>query len=286
MAGSNPLSHIIQHPIKTVPADLGPLTPEGEITIMSDHISMILAAGLLLTIFLPPLFKRRRTGDEIEDMVPTGFANAMEAICQYLRKEIAEPALGEHTDRFIKYIWSVFFFILTMNLLGLIPIGPLSGLALPIPIGGTATSNIWVTATLAILTLIMMVVNGLRIGGKHFIAHLCPGPLWLAPVLVPVELLGMLAKTFALAVRLFANMVAGHTLLAVLLGFILAAGSNAGAGMGFAVAVPVVLGSVAISLLEIFVAFLQAFIFTFLTTLFIGMSIEVHDDSHHEEAHA
>ncbi len=286
MAGSNPLSHIIQHPIKTVPADLGPLTPEGEITIMSDHISMILAAGLLLTIFLPPLFKRRRTGDEIEDMVPTGFANAMEAICQYLRKEIAEPALGAHTDRFIKYIWSVFFFILTMNLLGLIPIGPLTGLALPIPIGGTATSNIWVTATLAILTLIMMVVNGLRIGGKHFIAHLCPGPLWLAPVLVPVELLGMLAKTFALAVRLFANMVAGHTLLAVLLGFILAAGSNAGAGMGFAVAVPVVLGSVAISLLEIFVAFLQAFIFTFLTTLFIGMSIEVHDDSHHEEAHA
>jgi F-type H+-transporting ATPase subunit a len=286
MAGSNPLSHIIQHPIKTVPADLGPLTPEGEITIMSDHISMILAAGLLLTIFLPPLFKRRRTGDEIEDMVPTGFANAMEAICQYLRKEIAEPALGAHTDRFIKYIWSVFFFILTMNLLGLIPIGPLSGLALPIPIGGTATSNIWVTATLAILTLIMMVVNGLRIGGKHFIAHLCPGPLWLAPVLVPVKLLGMLAKTFALAVRLFANMVAGHTLLAVLLGFILAAGSNAGAGMGFAVAVPVVLGSVAISLLEIFVAFLQAFIFTFLTTLFIGMSIEVHDDSHHEEAHA
>jgi F-type H+-transporting ATPase subunit a len=286
MAGSNPLSHIIQHPIKTVPADLGPLTPAGEITVMSDHISMILAAGLLLTIFLPPLFKRRRTGDEIEDMVPTGFANAMEAICQYLRKEIAEPALGEHTDRFIKYIWSVFFFILTMNLLGLIPIGPLAGLALPIPIGGTATSNIWVTATLAILTLVMMVVNGLRIGGKHFLAHLCPGPLWLAPLLVPVELLGMLAKTFALAVRLFANMVAGHTLLAVLLGFILAAGSNAGTGLGFTVAVPVVLGSVAISLLEIFVAFLQAFIFTFLTTLFIGMSIEVHDDSHHEEAHA
>ena len=285
MAGSNPLSHVIQHPIKTVPADLGPLTPNGEITVMSDHISMILAAGLLLMIFVPPMFKRRKTGDELEDMVPTGISNAMEAICQYFRTEIARPALGENTDRFIKYIWSVFFFILTMNLLGLIPIGPLTGLALPIPVGGTATSNIWVTATLAILTLIMMVFYGLKIGGKHFIAHLCPGPLWLAPVLVPVELVGMLAKTFALAVRLFANMVAGHTLMAVLLGFILAAGSNVGAGMGFAVAVPVVLGSAAISLLEIFVAFLQAFIFAFLTTLFIGMSIEVHDDSHHEEAH-
>jgi F-type H+-transporting ATPase subunit a len=286
MAGSNPLSHVIQHPIKTINADLGPLTPDGVITVMSDQISMILAAGLLLTIFLPPLFRRRKTGDELEDMVPKGFSNAMEAICQYLRVEVARPALGEHTDRFIKYIWSVFFFILTMNLLGLIPIGPLTGLALPIPIGGTATSNIWVTATLAILTLIMMVFYGLKIGGKHFIAHLCPGPLWLAPILVPVELIGMLAKTFALAVRLFANMVAGHTLLAVLLGFILAAGTNVGAGMGFAVAVPVILGSIAISLLEIFVAFLQAFIFTFLTTLFIGMSIEVHDDSHHEEAHA
>jgi F-type H+-transporting ATPase subunit a len=284
-AGSNPLSHIIQHPFKTVPADMGPLTPEGVVTVMSDHIAMILASGLLLTLFLPPLFRRRKSEDELEEMVPKGFSNGLEAVCQYLRKEVAEPALGSHTDRFIKYIWSVFFFILTMNLLGLVPLQPLPGPTLGLPIGGTATSNIWVTGTLAVTTLIMMVVNGIRIGGKHFLAHLCPGPLWLAPILVPVELLGMLAKTFALAVRLFANMVAGHTLLAVLLGFILSAGTAAGAGMGFAVAVPVILGSVAISLLEIFVAFLQAFIFTFLTTLFIGMSIEVHDDSHHEEAH-
>jgi len=91
--------------------------------------------------------------------------------------------------------------------------------------------------------------------------------------LVPVELIGLIAKTFALAVRLFANMIAGHILLAVLLGFILQAGSGIGAGAGLGVAVPVVLGSVAISLLEIFVAFLQAFIFTFLTSLFIGMSV-------------
>lgn len=285
-AGANPLSHVIQHPLKTVPADLGPLTPNGEITVMSDHIAMILVAGVVLTLFLPPLFRRRRVDSDLESLVPRGFANGLEAICQYLRKEVAAPALGEHTDRFIKYIWTVFFFILTMNLLGLVPVMPLSELTVHLPIGGTATSNIWVTGTLALTTLFMMVFNGIRIGGKHFFAHLCPGPLWLAPVLVPVELLGMLAKTFALAVRLFANMVAGHTLLAVLLGFVLGAGSAAGAGVGFAVAVPVVLGSVAISLLEIFVAFLQAFIFTFLTTLFIGMSIEVHDASDHEGAHA
>jgi len=282
--GSNPLSHVIQHPIKTVPADLGPLTPQGEITVMSDQIAMILGAGLLLIVFMPLLF-RRKESQTLEGMVPTGFSNLIETICQYLRTEVAEPALGPYTDRFIKYIWSVFFFILTMNLLGLIPLPAISKLFVRWPIGGTATSNIWVTATLAITTLLMMVLNGLRIGGKDYLAHFCPGPLWLAPILVPVELLGLLAKTFALAVRLFANMVAGHTLLAVLLGFILSAGVGAGAAVGFAVAVPVVLGSVAITMLEIFVAFLQAFIFTFLTTLFIGMSIVFHDEDPHEEAH-
>jgi F-type H+-transporting ATPase subunit a len=282
--GANPLSHVIQHPIKTVPADMGPLTPQGEITVMSDQIAMILGAGLLLIVFMPLLF-RRKESQTLEDMVPTGFSNLIETICQYLRTEVAEPALGPYTDRFIKYIWSVFFFILTMNLLGLIPLPAISKLFVHWPIGGTATSNIWVTGTLAITTLLMMVLNGIRIGGKDYLAHFCPGPLWLAPILVPVELLGLLAKTFALAVRLFANMVAGHTLLAVLLGFILSAGVGAGAAVGFAVAVPVVLGSVAITMLEIFVAFLQAFIFTFLTTLFIGMSIVFHDEDPHEEAH-
>ncbi len=282
--GANPLSHVIQHPIKTVPADMGPLTPQGEITVMSDQIAMILGAGLLLIVFMPLLF-RRKESQTLEDMVPTGFSNLIETICQYLRTEVAEPALGPYTDRFIKYIWSVFFFILTMNLLGLIPLPAISKLFVHWPIGGTATSNIWVTGTLAITTLLMMVLNGIRIGGKDYLAHFCPGPLWLAPILVPVELLGLLAKTFALAVRLFANLVAGHALLAVLLGFILSAGVGAGAAVGFAVAVPVVLGSVAITMLEIFVAFLQAFIFTFLTTLFIGMSIVFHDEDPHEEAH-
>ena len=103
-SGSNPLSHVVQHPIKTVPADMGPLTPQGEITVMSDQIAMILGAGLLLMVFLPPLF-RRKDDLSLEGMVPTGFANLIETICQYLRKEVAEPALGPYTDRFIQYIW-------------------------------------------------------------------------------------------------------------------------------------------------------------------------------------
>ena len=212
-------------------------------------------------------------------MVPTGAANGLEAVCEYLRKEVAEPALHEHTDRFIKYIWSVFFFVLTVNILGLLPIPAVSNL-FGTHLGGTATGNIWMTATLAIVTMVMMVINGLRLGGKAYLAHFCPGPIWMAPLLVPVEIIGLIAKVFALAVRLFANMIAGHILLAVLLSFIMAAGAKS-TGLGLGVGLLVVAGSVAINLLELFVAFLQAFIFTFLTTLFIGMSVVFHHDDHH-----
>jgi F-type H+-transporting ATPase subunit a len=172
----------------------------------------------------------------------------------------------------------VFFFVLTVNLLGLLPIPAVSNL-IGIHLGGTATGNIWVTATLAIATMVMMVVNGLRIGGTAYLAHFCPGPIWLAPLLVPVEIIGLIAKIFALAVRLFANMIAGHILLAVLLSFIMSAGAIS-AALGLGIGALVVAGSVAINFLELFVAFLQAFIFTFLTTLFIGMSVVFHHDEH------
>jgi F-type H+-transporting ATPase subunit a len=279
----SPLEHIVQHPLIERPADLGPLTPNGVITIFSDQIAMIALAGVLLIAFVPMMVRRRRGKGDVDGLVPAGGANMLEAVCQYIRKEVAEPALHEHTDRFIKYIWSVFFFVLTVNILGLLPIPAISSL-FGTHLGGTATGNIWVTATLALITMAMMVINGLRIGGKHYIAHFCPGPIWMAPLLVPVEIIGLVAKVFALAVRLFANMIAGHILLAVLLSFIMAAGSIS-AGLGLGVAVPVVLGSAAINLLELFVAFLQAFIFTFLTTLFIGMSVVFHHDDHHEAHH-
>lgn len=283
LATANPLEHVVQHPLKTIDVNLGFLfTPNGEITILSDQIIMLIAAGLLLVLFVPGLVRKRRGTDEIGSLVPTGFANFIEAICQYLRKEVAEPVLLSYTDRFIKYIWSVFFFVLTINILGLLPIAPIS-ILFGTHLGGAATGNIFVTATLAIFTMVLMVVNGLRFGGKAYLAHFCPGPLWLAPLLIPVEIIGLFAKIFALAVRLFANMMAGHVLLAVLVGFIVSAGTAMGS---IGIAIPVVLASVAITMLEIFVAFLQAFIFTFLTTLFIGMSVNVHHEEHGEEAHA
>jgi F-type H+-transporting ATPase subunit a len=282
-APESPLEHVVQHPLIERPAHYGPLTPNGTITLLSDQIAMLGLAGVLLIALVPLLTKKRRGKSGVDAMVPAGSANMLEAVCEYIRKEVAEPALHEHTDRFIKYIWSVFFFVLTVNILGLLPIPVISNL-FGTHLGGTATGNIWVTATLALITMVMMIINGLRIGGKAYLAHFCPGPLWLAPLLVPVEIIGLIAKVFALAVRLFANMIAGHILLAVLLSFILAAGAKS-TGLGLGVGLVVVASSVAISFLELFVAFLQAFIFTFLTTLFIGMSVVFHHDDHHEAEH-
>jgi len=278
----SPLDHVSQHRLLTVEADWGLLTPDGKLTVMSDIIAMLILGGLLLVALLPPLVRRRAGAGEVDRLVPTGFANFMETICEYLRRQIAEPLLHEHTDRFIKFIWTVFFFILTVNLLGLLPLGATSAL-FGTHIGGTATGNLWTTAALALTTLVMMVVNGLRLGGVHYLAHFNPVPsdlplvmrLFMVPLMIVVEIFGLLAKIFALAVRLFANMTAGHILLAVLLSFILAAGGS-GWLMGVGVAVPTVAASVAIMMLEIFVAFLQAFIFTFLTVLFLGQSVVFH----------
>lgn len=299
----NPLEHIVQHPLITRHADLGFLTPQHHITLLSNHIVMMITTGVLLMIVLP-MFVRQRSaapagngakagdgggaaGDDgaVGALVPAGGGNFLEAVCEYLRKEVVEPTLGPYTDRFIKFIWTLFFFVLANNLLGLVPfssVSPLVGLHL----GGTATGNIWVTGTLATITFVMMVVNGIRLGGWHYFAHFCPGPLWLAPLLVPIEILGLFAKGFALAIRLFANMLAGHMMLAVLVGFILMAGTAKGAGVGLLVAIPVVAGSVGITMLEILVAFLQAFIFAFLTSLFIGQSVLFHDDATHDAAGA
>jgi F-type H+-transporting ATPase subunit a len=279
----SPLEHIVQHPLVEVPAPVGPLTPNGKITLFSDQIAMIALAGVLLIALVPLMVRRRRGAGGVDALVASGPANMLEAICAYIRTEVAQPVLHGYTDRFIKYIWSVFFFVLTVNILGLLPIPVISSL-FHLHLGGTATGNIWVTATLAVTTMFMMVVNGIRLGGTAYLAHFCPGPLWLAPLLVPVEIIGLIAKVFALAVRLFANMIAGHILLAVLLSFIMSAGAVS-TGLGLGVGVLVVAGSVAINLLELFVAFLQAFIFTFLTTLFISMSVVLHHDEHHEGAH-
>lgn len=289
IAASDPLSHVIQHPLIKAKLHLegfwAKLAPNGEITILSDQISMMIAAFLLLAIFLPIIVRKRKGTDEVGRMVPTGSRTLIEMICQYLRDEVARPSLGPHTDRFIKYLWTVFFFILTMNLLGMVPFGSITPL-FGFHIGGTPTTNIWVTATLAIATLLMMIINGLRLGGVDYLKHFNPGPGWLAPLMVPLEIIGTFAKAFALALRLFAAMAGGHILMAVLLSLILSAGQALGTGGGLALSIVILIGAIGISMVELFVAFLQAFIFTYLTSLFIGMSVNVHHDDDHGDAHA
>src|SRR5689334_23175150 len=103
----SPLEHIVQHPLIEVPAPVTALTPNGTITIFSDQIAMLALAGILLIALLPALVKRRKGTTGIASMVAAGSANMIEVICEYLRKEVVEPALHEHTDRFVKYIWSV-----------------------------------------------------------------------------------------------------------------------------------------------------------------------------------
>ncbi len=295
LATSDPMNHVYQwiyQRLHVTGADTV-FTPGGSITVVSNHIIMQVIAVLLLVLIVPRFTRMRDTGDTIGDLTPGGLGNFFESICAYFRDTVARPVLGQHTDAFIPYIWTAFFYVLFINLLGLLPLEPLTrGLVKGVypeahhGFGGSATGNIWVTGTLATCTMFMIVVNGLRIGGMAYVAHFCPGPLWLAPLLVPVEIIGLGAKIFALAVRLFANMVAGHVLLAVLMSFIGLSYAAMGAAGATGIGIVVVLVSVAFNLLELFVAFLQAFIFTFLTTLFIGQAINVHQGDHGHEGEA
>lgn len=282
----NPLVHVVQHrlfPPIPLPVELPFLQ---SFTFLSNHIIMQLIAAALLVIFVPRMIRRRAGQDQIGRLLPTGFGKAIEGLCEAIRTHVARPALGPYTDRFIPYIWTAFFFVLTCNLLGLIPLADWTRFIPGHALGGTSTGNIMVTAALAISTLGMIVVNGLRLHGWAYIAHFFMGPPGLNVFIALLEIVGLLAKTFALAMRLFANMVAGHVLLAVLLSFIGMSWNALGAAGGLVIAVPVVLGSVAINLLELFVAFLQAFIFTFLSAMFIGQAVNIHrEHEDHAPAH-
>src|SRR3954470_6315209 len=178
MLAENPLEHIVTHPMIQRPLHLPGkwqfLAQGGHITLLDSHIVMMMLAGLLLILLVPLSVRRRRGTGEVDSLVPTGSGNAVEAICEYLRKEVAQPALQQYTDRFIKFVWTVFFFVLTINLLGLLPLGSIR--ILGAHIGGTATANPWITGTLALMTLVLMIFNGVRLGGRHFFGHFNPGP--------------------------------------------------------------------------------------------------------------
>ena len=274
---TNPLEHVLDKPIFR--------TPSGLWVLSNNMLGLAISAVAMLLIF-PAITKPYRRGEH----VPTGTRNLFEAMLIFIREDMCRPLLGEETDRFIPYLWTLFFFILFNNLLGLLPLDVLTGWIRPLshgrlhPFSGTATANIWVTGALALISFIVMQVSGIRANGLiPYLKHFTGGaPLWLAPLMVPLEIIGMFIKPFALAIRLFANMFAGHTVIAVLLMFSGMAFS-AGAAFGWGISIVVVLASVAMMCLEVFVAFLQTYIFVFLTAMFIGqLVVHEHEDGEHE----
>jgi F-type H+-transporting ATPase subunit a len=258
LAADDPTSHVLPHPVLEVAGH----------PISNQLLMLFVAAALMLVAF--PLVARRR------DAVPTGMRNLLESVLQYLRENVARPALRESTDRFVPFVWTVFFLVLIANLLGALPIDPIVSLIAgrPVHVGGTATGNLSITAGLAICSFVAIHVGGiLEQGLGHYLKNFAPHVPWpMLFLLIPLEILAAVVKPFSLAVRLFANMVAGHLVLAVLLGFTALLSGGVGA-LSVGVSVASVVGATVISLLELFVAFLQAFIFTFLTTLFIGMAV-------------
>lgn len=217
---------------------------------LSSHVfSLFIVAGIMLTIF-PRIAKD-------QGLVPTGIRNFFEVIMLFVRDEIARPFLGHNADKFLPVLWNFFFFILFCNLLGLVP-----GMA-------TATGQVWVTGTLAFTAFLWYHASGMWEQGVFpYIKNIVPSglPFWLVPVLFAIEIFGHIFKPIALMIRLWANMTGGHAVLYAFLGLIFAFKSY-----GIA---PVSVGcATAVYLLEIFVAFIQAYVFTFLVTVFLGAAV-------------
>lgn len=256
----------------------GPLVPvEGTLVLdlsITRHLvfawlGMLLVAGIFLN-----LAGRYKRGIGRETAPRGLFQNLFESLVEFVRDDIARPNLGEKTDKYLPYLLTVFFFILFSNFLGLVPFA------------ATATSNIAVTAVLAVCTFVATQLGGTKDYWKHIFWP--PGvPTFVKPILIPVELMGIFTKPFALAIRLFANMTAGHMVILSLIGLIFAFTKLFGAGAGVGVSPVSVAFAVFIYLLELLVCFIQAFVFTMLSSLFIGMAVAEHEHhmAHDEAAH-
>jgi len=222
---------------------------------ITRHVLFMWIGAVLLFFVMTRVAKAYKSS-----MVPKGFTNFWEVFILFVRDEIAKPTIGKGFEKFLPYLLTAFFFILFGNFLGLIPFS------------ATFTSNISVTATMAIFTFVVIQFGGMKNNGvfgyfKGLIPH--GVPIFLLPIMAVVELLGLLAKPFALAIRLFANMTAGHIVIYALISLIFVMQSVGWAGL----AIPMALF---IYGLEVLVALLQAYIFTMLSSLFIGMA--VHQD--------
>jgi F-type H+-transporting ATPase subunit a len=225
-----------------------------DISITKNVVSLLISVVVLLIVFIgiANSYKKR------EGKAPKGLQSILEPIIVFVRDDIAKPQLGHRYKGFMPYLLTVFFFVWLNNLMGLIPF---------FPGGANLTGNIAVTMMLALCTFVLTTVNGNKnYWGHVFTPHV---PWWLYPLMIPVEIIGLFTKPIALMIRLFANITAGHILILSLISLIFILKSVLVAG----IAIPFVLF---ISVIELVVGFIQAFIFTILSALFIGMAVEEH----------
>jgi F-type H+-transporting ATPase subunit a len=302
LGSQNPVDHVVNQPYAF--SDLFGLK---NVWVWSAHVGNLVLSGILTVGLLWWAARRIATGPESQGsaryVTSNPLAHAIEVVCVYLRDTTVAPLLGARTDRFMPFLWTIFFFILINNILGLLPISDLlhlldhyvapegghlfSGL-----LGSTATQNLFVTAALAVVAALVINVAGLlELGLVGYVKHLTAGTPWyLWALMIPIELMGTAIKPVALALRLFANMTAGHIMVAVLFMFavqglgLLAKVTAGGLILGGTISAVSIVSAVAIYFLELFVAFLQAFVFMFLTAVFISQ-LAHHDEHEHHAAH-
>jgi len=234
-----------------------------DLSISKDVAALFFSLALMLWVFLSvaKAYTRRK------GQAPTGLQNFIEPVIVFIRDEVARPSIGEKKyERYLPYLLMVFFFILLNNLLGLVPI---------LPGGANVTGNITITMFLALCTFLITNINGGKAYWKDMVNT--PGvPWWLKlpiPVMPFVEVLGVFTKPFALMIRLFANITAGHIIALAFFSLIFIFG-EIHAAIGYSVSVVSIAFSVFMTCLELLVAFIQAFVFTLLSAVFIGMAVE------------
>jgi F-type H+-transporting ATPase subunit a len=258
---------LVVHLPQFEPVHLGPIAIDFSIT---KHVLFMAAAAVLVALLLILAARdAKRENAAGAARGPKGAANVVEAFVLFLRDEVALRNIGHGGERYVPYIVTVFFFILFCNLLGLLPWG------------ASPTGNVAVTAVLAVITFITVEVAGMReLGARGYAKTIFYAPegvslgmkIPMYLIMTPVEFLGKLTKPFALAIRLYANMTAGHAVVLALTGLLVMASL---ASAVFVAPAPIIM-AIAIMMLEIFVAFLQAYIFAMLSSVFIGLIRHAH----------
>lgn len=306
LAATDPLSHAVPHRLHGEPI-FGPFTVgEGDMPMLNvfdgkysfyitNHLSMTVFAAVLVVITFWFVSRRvKMKGSGLDAYKTKGrVAQLFETMCTFIRDEVARPNLHELTDKYIFYVWTVFFFILFTNVLGLIPIGYILQTLTGDPHfshwGGSATGNLSLTAMLALCSFIAILFVGIRETGlKTFLSHFNPLG-WDDPKMLIIgiplyflEWMGLVIKCTVLSMRLFGTMMSGHLVIAAFIGLVFLA-REASYTLAYGVQFSVIIGGILLTLLELFICCLQAFIFTFLTVLFISMVATHHDHGHEEE---